>query len=120
MNIAKFINQSIDYIPFLIYALLIGKIMMSWMAMKSIDPNSRSKLAAPLLLVVVVALVFMVANLYALAVFGKTLISIRVYQMFVVGNCVALWVLINIIVNMAKKDSAPTGQAEGTPSEPTD
>lgn len=115
MNIAKFINQSIDYIPFVIYALLIGKIVMSWMAMREIDPTSRSKLAAPLLLVVVVALIFMIANVYALAVFGKTFLSIRVYQMFVIGNCVAYWVLISILVSMAKKQAA-----EGIDSEPTD
>lgn len=120
MNVPQFINHSIDYIPFLIYALLIGKIVMSWVAMKEIDPTSRSKLAAPLILVVLVALIFMVANVYALAVFGKTFLSIRVYQMFVIGNCVAYWVLISILVNMAKKQASSDTALEGTHSESTD
>lgn len=117
MNIAQVINHSIDYIPFVIYALLIGKIVMSWRGLKGIDDQSRSKLAAPLLLVVLVSLIFMIANVYALAVFGKTFLSIRVYQMFVIGNCVAFWALINIVVSMVKKGSSPT---EGTTSESTD
>lgn len=116
MNIPQVINHAIDYIPFIIYALLIGKIMLSWHGLKGIDERSRSKLAAPLLLVVVVVIVFMIANVYALAVYGKTFLSIRVYQMFVIGNCVAFWVLINIVVNMAKKE----GTAEGMPSESAD
>jgi hypothetical protein len=52
---------------------------------------------ALLLLVSVCTIVFMISNVYTLQVMGKTLLSLRVFQMFVVGNCAVYWLVLDLI-----------------------
>lgn len=59
--------------------------------------RKTNQLMALLLLVSVCTIVFMISNVYTLQVMGKTLLSLRVFQMFVVGNCAVYWLVLDLI-----------------------
>lgn len=111
MNMAHYINMIVDFLPFVIYTGLLGKMLMCWRSLKVLDEKSRSPLAAIMLLACIVIVLFLVSNVYALSVYGKTFLSIRVFQMFVLGNCIVYWLLIDLLVRNARK------QGEGKSSE---
>lgn len=103
MTTAHYINLFIDFLPFVLYTGLLGKMLYSWISLRGVDQKSRSPLAAILLLACVVIVLFIASNVYALAVYGKTFLSIRVFQMFVIGNCVLYWALIDLLVRNVRR-----------------
>lgn len=114
MNMAHYINMIVDFLPFVIYTGLLGKMLMCWRSLKVLDEKSRSPLAAIMLLACIVIVLFLVSNVYALSVYGKTFLSIRVFQMFVLGNCIVYWLLIDLLVRNARKQGK---MREGNSSE---
>lgn len=73
------------------------------------DRRKEARLAAVLLLLTVCTLTFMAANAYVLGTYGKTLLSMRVFQMFVLSNCVAYWLILDLITKDAREDDARLG-----------
>ena len=69
----------------------------------------EARLAAILLLLTVCTLTFMAANAYVLGAYGKTLLSIKVFQMFVLSNCMAYWLVLDLITKDAREDDARLG-----------
>lgn len=114
MNMPTLVNHIVDLASFLFYIAVLGKIALGWLSVrKDQDAQRRHRLAAVLLLLVVVIVCFLAANVYALAFYGSTYLSLYVFQMFIMGNCLVYWLVVDILT----KDSAPT--AQGPNREPT-
>lgn len=104
MNAQTIINLLVDVCPFLIYTAVLFKVWRSWSKVKvSADVARRHRMASILLLFSVVVICLLGANAYAFISTGKTYLSIRGFQIFLVGNCVVYWVVIDILT----KDSVP-------------
>lgn len=112
MEYKPFFDFVVDAAPFVLYTAVLIKLYLSWKMIKAnADDKRREALAAPLLILGIVCFLFLASNVYALVVTGKTFLSLRVFQMFVLGNCLVYWMVINLIT----KDVVP---AEGRLSEP--
>lgn len=124
MNTAYYIDLGIDLVPFALYVGLLIKLLLSWLTLKEVSQEHRSPAAAVLLLTCLVIVLFIASNIYTLGVYGKTFLSIRVFQMFVVGNCVVYWVLIEMLVRSIRRQAAMAAvhakAAEGVRSELAD
>lgn len=105
MNSTKVIDFLIDTAPFIMYLALLVKIHFSWREGKErFDEVRRHRIAAVLVMAAVVIAIFLASNAYALLIYGKTFLSLRFFQMFIVGNCVVYWMLIDFIL----KEPVPT------------
>jgi len=110
----KIIDFIVDMAPFAIYLAVLIKLYRSWKLIQvEASEDRRNKLAAVLLIAAVVIGMFLASNVYALVVYGKTYLSLRMFQLFIVGNCIVYWMMIDIIA----KDSVP---AQGKLSESSD
>lgn len=96
--------------PFLLYSALLAKLFLVWKRVfREKDRHREARLAAILLLMTLCTLTFMAANAYALEAYGKTLLSMRVFQMFVLSNYVAYWLILDLITKDAREDDARLG-----------
>lgn len=102
MNAEQWSNLLVNAVPFLLYGALLFKLYSAWRRVRSMEDRCReTRLAAVLLLLTVCTLTFMAANAYALEVYGKTFLSLRVFQMFVLSNCAAYWLVLDLITKDA-------------------
>lgn len=102
MTSEALLNLLVDAVPFLIYSALLIKLAVSWRTVFRVaDRKRETRLAAILLLITVCTLTFMVANAYALHAYGKTFLSMKVFQMFVLSNCAAYWLVLDLITKDA-------------------
>ncbi|MDH1556844.1 hypothetical protein N5E86_20555 [Stutzerimonas stutzeri] len=102
MNAEQWSNLFVNAAPFLLYGALLFKLYSAWRRVRSMEDRCReTRLAAVLLLLTVCTLTFMAANAYALEVYGKTFLSLRVFQMFVLSNCAAYWLVLDLITKDA-------------------
>lgn len=96
------VDVAITAAPFLLYASLLCKLVASWQKVRKIkDRAKEGRLAAVLGVLAICTLLFMVANAYAIHMWGKTFLSFRVFQMFVLGNCVAYWLVLDLVTREA-------------------
>ena len=96
--------------PFLLYSVLLAKLFLVWKRVFRVkDRHREARLAAILLLMTLCTLTFMAANAYVLEAYGKTLLSMRVFQMFVLSNYVAYWLILDLITKDAREDDARLG-----------
>lgn len=103
-NINEYLNLLIDLVPFLIYGAVLLKVWGSWRQVKtSPDEVRRNRMVAVLILLSVVVVCFLAGSAYTYIAYGKSYLSIRVFQLFVVGNCAVYWLLLDILT----KDSVP-------------
>lgn len=92
----------IDISPFAIYAAVLVKLYRSWKTVRATsDETQKNRLAAVMTLLAVVIAVLLASNVYALTVYGKTYMSLRVFQLFLVGNCAVYWLLIDLLTKSA-------------------
>ena len=104
MNTETLINMTIDSVPFLLYGAVLLKVLQCWKKVKvAADPTRRHRMASILILFSVVVICLLGANGYALLVYGKTYLSIRGFQLFLVVNCAVYWLVLDILT----KDSIP-------------
>lgn len=108
MNPIEFL---INTTPFALYTLILIKLFQVWRIagvtkMRSEPPMSSVEkreckqanlLMAILALLTICTLTFMAANAYALLKMETTLLSMKVFQMFVIGNCAAYWLVLELI-----------------------
>lgn len=108
----------VDLVPFVLYSALLLKSVKVWRQLRSrlpaknlrkgskgctfaIERRKTNLLMAILLLLTLCTLAFMASNLYALIVMDKTLLSIKVFQMFVISNCAVYWLVLDLIIKDA-------------------
>lgn len=102
MSAEQWSNLLVNAVPFLLYGALLFKLYSAWRRVRSMEDRCKeARLAAVLLLLTVCTLTFMAANAYALGVYGKTFLSLRVFQMFVLSNCAAYWLVLDLITKDA-------------------
>lgn len=95
----------ITTVPFLLYSVLLGKLAWSWNKVRKIhDKRKEGRLAALLLILTLCTLTFMAANAYAIHIWDKTLLSLKVWQMFVIGNCLAYWLVLDLVAGEADSE----------------
>lgn len=101
------IDTVVSALPFLLYSALLIKLFVVWKRIFSVkDRHQEARLAAILLLMTVCTLTFLAANAYTLHVSGKTLLSMKVFQMFVLSNCMAYWLILDLITKDAREDAS--------------
>lgn len=105
MNSSQIVDTLVDVAPFIMYAAVMIKIYKGWKSVKGrVDAQHRGQLAALLSMLAVVVAIFLAANAYALIFYGKTYLSLHVFQMFIIGNCAVYWLVIEYLTG----DAAPT------------
>ena len=110
MNAEQWANLFVNAVPFLLYSALLAKLFLVWKRVFRVkDRHREARLAAILLLMTLCTLTFMAANAYVLEAYGKTLLSMRVFQMFVLSNYVAYWLILDLITKGAREDDARLG-----------
>ena len=110
MNAEQWFNLFVNAAPFLLYGALLFKLYSAWRRVRSMEDRCKeARLAAILLLMTLCTLTFMAANAYVLVTYGKTLLSMRVFQMFVLSNYVAYWLILDLITKGAREDDARLG-----------
>ena len=110
----------IDAVPFALYTVLLFKSLGTWKMLRNkvrcgsyTSDDCRSSyrrkinlLMAILSLLTLCTLTFMASNAYALFMFDRTLLSVRVFQLFVVSNCAAYWLVLDLISRDASLEEA--------------
>lgn len=92
-------------LPFLLYSGLLVKLIWSWIKVRRMPHCKReSRLAAILGMMTICTLTFMAANWYAIHMWGSTFLSFRVFQMFVLANCVAYWLVLDLVAGEAERE----------------
>ena len=95
----------ITVLPFLLYSGLLIKLIWSWSKVRRMPHGKRgSALTALLGMMTICTLTFMVANAYAIHIWGSTFLTFRVFQMFVLANLVAYWLVLDLIVGVAERE----------------
>lgn len=111
-----YLDIFIDAVPFVLYTVLLIKAALVWKIVRrkvvqcegqqchtwtpdrvARERNKANLLLCILLLLLLCTLTFMAANAYALVTYETTFLSLRVFQMFVVGNCAAYWLVLDLI-----------------------
>lgn len=102
----------INAIPFVLYTVLLFKSFRIWRRLRKKADGTRplyypalqweirkkvNLLMAVLALVSLCSVTFMASNIYALLMLDKTFLSLKVFQMFVVSNCAAYWLVLDLI-----------------------
>ena len=102
-----FIDAVIKFVPFLIYGLLLVKLFVSYQKIHGIHDKVRErKLTALIAMLALCTVLFMAANAYAIEFMNKTLLSIRVVQIFAIGNCLLYWLVIDFVSEEADLDGS--------------
>lgn len=100
------IDVVVTALPFLLYSVLLGKLAWSWGRVRRIaDRRKEGRLAAIIAIIALCTLTFMVANAYAIHIWGKTFLSFKVFQMFVLGNCLAYWLVLDLVAGEAESET---------------
>lgn len=99
------VDVLVTVLPFLLYGGLMWKLLLSWSRVRKIqDRRKESRLAAVLGVLALCTMLFMVANAYAIHIWGQTFLSFRVFQMFVLSNCVAYWLVLDLVAKEAAEE----------------
>lgn len=94
----ELLTNFVDYAIFLGYAGLLWHSVSAWLHLKKLaDKRKESLLTAILLVMMISILAFVGANLYLLQYRGETLLSMRVFQIFVVANFFVYWLIITLL-----------------------
>lgn len=100
----EFATHFVDYAIFLCYSFLLWQTLSAWRCLRCRKNNrNASTLTALLLLMVISILAFVSANAYMLQFRGETLLTMRIFQIFVIGNFV-VYQLILILLRKEAED----------------
>ena len=100
------VDVLITVLPFALYGGLLWRLLVSWVRVRKIrDRKKEGRLAAVLGVLALCTMLFMVANAYAIHIWGQTFLSFRVFQMFVLSNCVAYWLVLDLVAREAAEDA---------------
>jgi len=92
------LTHIVDYAIFLGYSVLLWQTLSSWWHLKRVtDKRKESILTALLLVMMISILAFVGANAYLLQYRGETLLSMRLFQIFVVANFFVYWLMITLL-----------------------
>jgi len=88
----------VDYLIFLGYSVLLWQTLTSWWHLRKIsDKRKESLLTAILLVMMISILAFVGANAYMLQYRGETLLSMRLFQIFVMANFFVYWLILTLL-----------------------
>lgn len=104
MSTPQTIDILIDLAPFAMYLAVLVKLLFGWRKVKAHGFNSGHGAIFALLALVVTSL--LAANVYAFAVEGKTYLSLKVFQMFLVGNWLVYWIVIDFLTRAPEQKEA--------------
>lgn len=94
----ELLTNVVDYAIFLGYSVLLWQTLSSWWHLKKVtDKRKESILTALLLVMMISILAFVGANAYLLQYRGETLLSMRLFQIFVVANFFVYWLMITLL-----------------------
>lgn len=106
-----FVDFCINAAPFVMYSAILVKLHAVWWEVRHCKSCPRCRrLSCVVGILAVCTLLFIFANAYALLDMGRTLFSMRVFQMFVFGNCVAYWLVLDLVSKELEHDD---GSREG-------
>lgn len=99
MNLLPFgTDRLVDFGIFLGYGFLLFQTVRSWFRLRHINRKRHVNLLSVLVvLMTVCVMLFISANYYMLEVMGQTLLSIRVFQVFVLCNGIVYWLVLSLI-----------------------
>ena len=96
------LDVAVTIVPFLLYGALLAKTTVSWLKVRKMaDRKKERRLAALLGILALCTLSFIAANAYAIHLWGNTFLTFRVFQMFVVGNYIAYWLVLDLVSGAA-------------------
>tara|TARA_R110002124_G_scaffold208224_3_gene374640 strand:- start:39 stop:359 length:321 start_codon:yes stop_codon:yes gene_type:complete len=94
----ELLTHFVDYGIFLAYSVLLWQTLASWRHLKRVTNKRKESILNAILLVMVISiLTFVAANAYMLQYRGETLLSIRLFQIFVVANFFVYWLMITLL-----------------------
>lgn len=109
MITSQTVDTLVDLAPFAMYLAVLVKLLFGWRKVRRSGLNSGHTAIFALLGLVVTCL--LAANVYAFAVEGKTYLSLKVFQMFLVGNWLVYWIVIDFLTR-SPEEGAPRESAE--------
>ena len=102
----------VNAVPFVLYTVLLFKSLLIWRRLRKKADGAKplyypamqwevrrkvNLLIAVLALVSLCSVTFMASNIYALLMLDSTFLSLKVFQMFVVSNCAAYWLVLDLV-----------------------
>lgn len=94
----ELLTHFVDYGIFLAYSVLLWQTLASWRHLKRVTNKRKESILNAILVVMVISiLAFVGANAYMLQYRGETLLSIRLFQIFVVANFFVYWLMITLL-----------------------
>lgn len=88
----------VDYLIFLGYSVLLWQTLTSWWHLRKITDKRKEAILTSLLLVMMISiLTFVGANAYMLQYRGETLLSMRLFQIFVMANFFVYWLILTLL-----------------------
>lgn len=98
----------VDYLIFLGYSLLLWQTLSSWWKLRRIaDKRKESLLTALLLVMMISILAFVGANAYMLQYRGETLLTMRLFQIFVMANFFVYWLILTLLNKEVEDGASP-------------
>lgn len=94
----QFAAHVLDYSIFLVYSALLWQAISCWWQMKSLKDKRKESLLNALVIVMIVSiLTFVGANAYMLTYRGETLLTMRMFQVFVMANFFVYWLILALL-----------------------
>lgn len=96
-------SHFVDYSIFLGYSVLLWQTLSSWWDLRRVKDKRRESILTALLIVMVISIMaFVGANAYMLQYQGETLLTMRLFQIFVLANFFVYWLILTLLRKEAK------------------
>jgi len=94
----QFATHFVDYSIFLVYSVLLWQALSCWFHMNRLKDKRKESLLNALVIVLIISiLAFVGANAYMLTYRGETLLTIRMFQVFVMANFFVYWLILALL-----------------------
>lgn len=94
----QFATHFLDYSIFLVYSILLWQAISCWIHMKRLKDKRKESLLNSLIIVLIISiLAFVGSNAYMLTYRGETLLTIRMFQVFVMANFFVYWLILALL-----------------------
>lgn len=103
------LSTLLDYGIFAVYGAISCQLVSTWWRFRHCQGRRQETLLSLLLLFMIFSvLVFVAANAYLLSYTGQTLLSMRIFQMFVIANGFVYWLILTLIRRGGSLNGAAT------------
>lgn len=98
--------RAVDSAIFFGYSLLMWQTVQTWFCLKKTKKSKRESTLSALIVVMAFSiLAFVFANAYMLYYLGETLLTMRLFQIFVMANFFVYWLILNLLKKEAVDDA---------------